>query len=163
MPLKGIPTVISPELLDALYRAGHGDEIVLADIHFPASSICRSGPKEIRADGHSIPVLLEAIMKLFPLDQYVPQPVALMELVSEDKARSMKTPVWDIYKTILEKAEQNPVNIEMVERFAFYNRAKEAFAIVHTGETAQYGNIILKKGLVSFDTSSTGNDHLNAK
>jgi L-fucose mutarotase len=148
MPLKGIPAILSPDLLFVLSSAGHGDEIVLADAHFPTSSVCRCGPKEVRADGHNVPALLEAILKLFPLDAYVDAPVAVMDRVPEDKARDLKVPVWDKYQQIVDEAENKIVTIEKVERFAFYERAKKSFAVVHTGETAQYGNIILKKGLV---------------
>jgi len=147
MPLKGIPVILSPDLLHCLASAGHGDEILLADTHFPSSSICRHGPKEIRADGHNIPQLLTAIMQLMPLDQYVVSPVALMDRVDSDKAKDLAVPVWSKYEDIINKAENKAVGIEYVERFAFYERAKTAFAIVHTGETAQYGNIILKKGV----------------
>lgn len=147
MPLKIIPNIISPELLFILASMGHGDEIVLADAHFPSSSICREGPKEVRADGIKIPQLLDAILTLLPLDQYVTTPVSLMDLVPSDKAKGLKTPVWDEYKTIIDKHEQQKIQVELVERFAFYERAKKAFAVVHTGETAQYGNIILKKGV----------------
>jgi len=146
MPLKGVPKILSPDLLHVLSSAGHGDEIVLADAHFPSSSICRSGPKEIRADGHGIPALLEAILKLYPLDPYVDSPVAVMQVVPSDK--DFVVTVWDKYQTIVDEAEQKKIVFEKVERFAFYERAKAAFAIVHTGETAKYGNIILKKGLV---------------
>jgi len=148
MPLKGIPAILSPDLLYVLSAAGHGDEIVLADAHFPTSSICRSGPREIRADGHNIPALLEAILKLFPLDAYVQYPVAVMDLVDADKKREFKVPVWTVYAAIVDRIEEKHIEYEKVERFQFYERAKKAFAVVHTGETAQYGNIILKKGLV---------------
>ena len=149
MPLKNIPFILSPELLYTLSAAGHGDEIVLADAHFPTSSVCKAGPKEIRADGHKIPELLEAILKVFPLDMYVEAPVALMEMVDSDKAKGMPTPpVWPKYQEIIDAAEDKKITVDFVERFAFYERAKKAFAVVHSGETAQYGNIILKKGLV---------------
>ncbi|XP_059160141.1 fucose mutarotase-like isoform X2 [Physella acuta] len=146
MPLKGIPNQLSPELLKTLAEMGHGDEIILADIHFPSASICSHGPKQIRADGLSATVLLEAIMQLFPLDQYVDYPVARMDLVSSDKEKGLKTPIWDKYQEILDAAEKKKVQIQYVERFDFYERAKKAFAIVHTGENQQYANIILKKG-----------------
>ncbi|KAI0209705.1 Fucose mutarotase [Lamellibrachia satsuma] len=120
---------------------------VLADAHFPTSSICRCGPREIRADGHDIPRLLEAILRLFPLDTYA-TPVTLMSLVPEDKARGLKVTVWKKYKEIAAKAEGREVSVQYLERFEFYERAKKAFAVVHTGETAQYGNIIIKKGVV---------------
>ncbi|CAL1526127.1 unnamed protein product [Lymnaea stagnalis] len=146
MPLKGIPNQLSPELLKALAEMGHGDEIILADIHFPTTSICACGPRQLRADGQSATDLLQAVMKLFPLDQYEDYPVARMDLVASDKIKGLKTPIWDKYQEILNEAEGKQVNIEYVERFAFYERAKKAFAIVHTGENQQYANIILKKG-----------------
>lgn len=147
MPLKGIPNVLSPHLLQVLALMGHGDEIVLADAHFPSSSICRNGPTEVRADGLDIPTLLDAVLTLLPLDQYVDFPVALMDLVPSDKAKNLPTPVWVKYREVIDKHESSQIQIEKVERFAFYERAKKAFAVVHTGETAQYGNIILKKGV----------------
>lgn len=148
MPLKGIPFIISPELLATLCRAGHGDEIVLADAHFPTSSVCMNGPQEIRADGHKIPELLEAILTLFPLDTYVESPCVVMDLVPEDQHQLKHVPVWSTYQEIASKAEKKQIILEKMERFAFYERAKKAFAVVHTGETAQYGNLIIKKGVV---------------
>ncbi|CAG09387.1 unnamed protein product, partial [Tetraodon nigroviridis] len=145
--LKGIPSVLSPELLYTLAKMGHGDELVLADANFPASSICACGPKEIRADGLGIPVLLEAILRLMPLDTYVTSPAAVMELVESDKSRGLKVPVWDAYNYLLSQAgSQSP--LELVERFAFYERAKKSFAVVATGETSLYGNLIVKKGVI---------------
>ncbi|KAG7512161.1 fucose mutarotase [Solea senegalensis] len=145
--LKGIPSVLSPELLYTLAKMGHGDELVLADANFPTSSICACGPQEIRADGLDIPQLLEAILKLLPLDTYVPSPAAVMDLVDMDKQRHLPVPVWDIYTNYLSQAgSQAP--LEMVERFTFYERAKKAFAVVATGEKALYGNLILKKGVI---------------
>ncbi|XP_062286618.1 fucose mutarotase [Scomber scombrus] len=145
--LLGIPSVLSPELLYALAKMGHGDELVLADANFPASSICACGPKEIRADGLGIPQLLEAILKLLPLDTYVHSPAAVMDLVDSDKQRCLAVPVWGSYTVLLEQAESH-APLEKVERFAFYERAKKAYAIVATGETALYGNLILKKGVI---------------
>ncbi|XP_006879916.1 PREDICTED: fucose mutarotase [Elephantulus edwardii] len=130
--LKGIPAILSPELLYALARMGHGDEIVLADGNFPTSSLCQCGPMEIRADGLGIPQLLEAILKLLPLDTYVESPAAVMELVPSDQARGLQTPVWRHYESLLNQAGcMTP--LEKVERFAFYERAKKAFAVVATG------------------------------
>uniref|UniRef100_A0A9L0TQ78 L-fucose mutarotase n=1 Tax=Equus caballus TaxID=9796 RepID=A0A9L0TQ78_HORSE len=99
--LKGVPALLSPELLFALARMGHGDEIVLADVNFPTSSICRCGPEEIRADGLGIPQLLEAVLKLLPLDTYVESPAAVMELEPSDWERGLQTPVWRSYESIL--------------------------------------------------------------
>ncbi|KAL4231062.1 hypothetical protein ACF0H5_008645 [Mactra antiquata] len=147
MPLKGIPSVISPDLLYVLASMGHGDELILADAHFPTSSICRFGPKEVRADGLTIPKLLEAVLTLMPLDTYVTHPVCLMDKVPEDKAKGLQTPIWTEYQVVIDNKENTQINIEKIDRFKFYERAKRAFAIVHTGELAQYGNIILKKGV----------------
>ncbi|XP_072484558.1 fucose mutarotase [Notamacropus eugenii] len=147
--LKGIPALLSPELLFALAKMGHGDEIVLADANFPTSSICRCGPVEVRADGLSIPQLLESILKLLPLDTYEPQSVVVMDLVESDKAKGLQTPdVWHTYKSLLSQAGFK-ADLGKMERFVFYEQAKKAFAVVATGETALYGNIILRKGVIA--------------
>ncbi|XP_007934970.2 fucose mutarotase [Orycteropus afer afer] len=148
--LKGVPALLSPELLYALARMGHGDEIVLADGNFPTASLCQHGAMEIRADGLGIPELLEAVLKLLPLDTYVESPAAVMELVASDQARGLQTPVWTHYESLLQMSGCWK-SLEKVERFAFYERAKKAFAIVATGDTALYGNIILKKGVLDSD------------
>jgi len=139
--LKGIPAILSPELLKILMEMGHGDEIVLADGNFPAASMARN---LVRLDGHDIPHILEAVLKLFPLDQYVDKPAALMGVVPGDDYVPV---IQDEYRKIVAKYEKN-ANIEEMERFAFYERAKNAYAIVATGEGAKYANIILKKGVV---------------
>uniref|UniRef100_A0A8C5Q965 Fucose mutarotase n=1 Tax=Leptobrachium leishanense TaxID=445787 RepID=A0A8C5Q965_9ANUR len=131
--LKGIPSVLSPELLYALARMGHGDEIVLADANFPASSTSKAGPELIRADGLGIPTLLEAILQLFPLDTYVLSPAAVMDLVENDKKRGLETPVWETYRTLLANVGCE-VPLQLVDRFQFYERAKKAFAVVATGK-----------------------------
>jgi L-fucose mutarotase len=139
--LKGIAPVIGPELLAVLCRMGHGDEIVLADAHFPGETI---GRRVLRADGVRIPELLDGILPLFELDQYVDAPVAMMAAVPGD---TLDPEVERAFRAAMEKHTGAPVTIERVERFAFYDRARAAFAVVMTGETAQYGNIILKKGV----------------
>lgn len=149
MPLKGIPSVLSPDLLHVLASAGHGDDIVIGDTNFPTASTCGHGPRQIRLDGQSNPELLKAILKLFPLDQYVDAPVALMDRVDNDKKRGLKVPVWPTYQQIINEAEGKEVQIEYVERFQFYERAKKAYAVIHTGETALYGCMIIKKGVIS--------------
>lgn len=148
MPLKQIPNALSPDLLHVLASMGHGDEIVLADANFPTASVCKSGPKEVRADGIDIPTLMDAILHLLPLDTYVDRPMALMDLVPSDKQKGLQTPVWEHYKAIAFKHQGKQISVQLVERFAFYERAKKAFAVVATGETALYGNIILKKGVL---------------
>ena len=138
--LKNISPLLSPELLKIMAEMGHGDELVIGDGNFPAASVAQ---RLVRADGHGVPELLEAILKLFPLDQYVSCPAALM-----DNGDSANPPaIWAAYKQIIESSEGDK-EIELVERFAFYERAKKAYAVVATGETAIYANIILKKGVV---------------
>lgn len=138
--LKGIPSILSPELLKILMEMGHGDELVIGDGNFPAAS---NAQRLIRCDGHGVPALLDAILTLMPLDTYVDAPVALMETTRGDP-RPM---IWDEYQRILAKHQK--VKMETVERFAFYERAKQAYAIIATGETALYANLILKKGVVT--------------
>jgi L-fucose mutarotase len=140
--LNGISSLISPELLKVLMEMGHSDEIVLADGNFPAASHAQ---RLIRADGHGIPELLDAILRLFPLDSYVDKPVALMQVVPGDTA---ETPIWNAYGEIIEARSGLAAPFEEVERFAFYDRAKNAYAIVATGEGALYANVILKKGVI---------------
>ena len=139
--LKGISPLISPALLETMARMGHGDELVLADAHFPGDSM---NAKVIRADGLRIPDLLEAILPLFELDTYVPHPLAMMEAVEGDK---LDPKVENSYLASIKKTNPNGPPIERIDRFAFYERTKTAFAVVMTGETAKYGNIILKKGV----------------
>lgn len=140
--LKNIPKILSPELVKILMEMGHGDEIVIADGNFPAEAI---GQRVVRCDGHGVPELLDGIMRLFPLDTYTDKPVMLMEVVKGDL---VVPTIWDEYKKIINKYEPENCKIEMIERFAFYERAKTAFAVVATGEEAIYANIILKKGVV---------------
>lgn len=120
---------------------------MLADANFPSTSTCRHGAKEIRADGLGIPELLTSILQLFPLDTYAP-PVYLMDLEPQDKERKLATPIWQVYKGIVNSAEDRNIELVTLERFAFYERAKNAFAVVVTSEAALYGNIILKKGVI---------------
>lgn len=141
--LKGIPSIISPELMKVLMEMGHGDEIVIADGNFPAGT-CASR-NLIRCDGHGVPEILDAILKFFPLDTYVEAPVALMEVTKGDTVVPV---IWNEYKEIIMKQSGPETKLEYVERFAFYERAKNAFAIVATSEAALYANIILKKGVV---------------
>lgn len=140
--LKNIPKILSPELVKILMEMGHGDEIVIADGNFPAEAI---GQRVVRCDGHGVPEILDGILQLFPLDTYTDKPVMLMEVVKGDP---VVPTIWDEYKTIINKYEPENCKIEMIERFAFYERAKTAFAVVATGEEAIYANIILKKGVV---------------
>jgi L-fucose mutarotase len=138
--LKGIAPCISPDLLKVLAEMGHGDEIVLADAHFPGHSI---NARVLRADGLGITTLLDGILPIFELDSYAP-PLAMMAAVPGDR---LDPKVEAAYLKVIRKHVPGAVAPERVERFAFYERAKKAFAVVMTGETAKYGNLILKKGV----------------
>ncbi len=144
--LIGIEPCISPDLLSALYKMGHGDEIVLADAFFPGNSV---NPRVIRADGIRIPRLLGGILSLISLDTYVQAPVAMMAPVPGD---SPDPAVEAAYRAEIDKRWPKTPQIEKIERFAFYERAAKAFAVVMTGETVKYANIILKKGVIPVST-----------
>jgi L-fucose mutarotase len=140
--LKEIPSILSPELLKIMMEMGHGDELVIGDGNFPSANYAQ---RLVRCDGHNIPELLDAILKFFPLDTYVNAPVVLMQAASDS---NVQMPIWNVYSEIINRYEKIEINIENIERFDFYERAKNAYAIVATGEKALYANIILKKGVV---------------
>ena len=143
--LKGIPAILSPELLKVLCEMGHGDRLVIGDGNFPAESMGKNAIV-LRADGHGIPELLDAILKVFPLDTYVEQPVCLMEVMPNDP---IETPIWNTYESIIEKYDPRGKSaIGTIERFAFYEQAKTVYAVIATGEQALYANIMLQKGIV---------------
>lgn len=139
--LKGISPLISPELLKVLCEMGHGDEIVLADANFPAESM---GQRVVRADGIGAAELLRAILPLFPLDQYDESNFVLMSVVPGDPTVPV---IWDEYRATLTAYEPD-AKIQTIDRFAYYERAKKAYCIVATDESAQYANILLKKGVI---------------
>ena len=134
--LKGISPLISPELLKILAEMGHGDELVISDAHFPAHAI---HPRVLRADGIGADALLAGIIPLFELDSYA-TPIIMMEAVAGD---SLDPAVEAKYRAALGYEGE----IERIERYAFYERARHAYAVLVSGETAKYGNIILKKGV----------------
>lgn len=138
--LKGIPKIISPELLKILAEMGHGDEIVIADGNFPAAGNARI---LVRADGHGACELLEAILILFPLDTYVENPVTCMKVVEGDTAVPV---IWEDFRKSVKAYSDS--EFEFLERNAFYEKARKAFAIIATGESALYANLILKKGVI---------------
>ena len=140
--LIGVDPVISPELLDTLFRMGHGDELVLGDAFFPGNSF---NSRVIRADGIRIPALLNGILALINLDSYVSNPVIMMAAVPGD---NLDPETEKSYRTVIDKYWPKTPPVERMERFAFYDRCKKAFAVVMTGETVKYGNIILKKGVI---------------
>jgi L-fucose mutarotase len=141
--LRGIPPILSPELLKIMMEMGHGDELVIADGNFPAATCAR---RLVRADGHGVPPVLEAVLRFFPLDPYVKHPVCLMAVVKGDPT---KPAIWRTYKDICAGKPAFPGKFGMIERFEFYERAKQAYAVVATSETALYANILLKKGVVT--------------
>jgi L-fucose mutarotase len=140
--LKNVPPILSPDMLRVLMEMGHGDEIVLADGNFPAASMAQ---RLLRCDGHGVPELLEAVLKFFPLDTFVDQPVALMSVVPGDDT---KPTIWEQYRSIVVASGEKFSDFEFIERFAFYERAKKAYAVVATSEKALYANVILKKGVL---------------
>ena len=143
--LKGIPYQISPELLKVLDEMGHTDELVIADGNFPAETMGKNGIV-LRMDGHGVPEILEAILQVFPLDQYVEKPVSLMERVPGDNA---DVSIWKTYEKMIEKEEPRGTSvIQKLERFTFYEEAKKAYCVIATSETSQYANVILQKGCV---------------
>lgn len=140
--LKGIAPVVGPELLSTLCAMGHGDEIVFADAHFPAESL---GPDVIRCDGVDINTLLEGVMPLIVLDQYDKQNAIMMEVVPGDTCDES---VEKGYLEIINKNEKKAQKITKIERFDFYDQARDAFAIVISGDVRKYANLILKKGVI---------------
>lgn len=143
--LKGIPKILSPELLKVLCEMGHSDRLVIADGNFPAESMGKDAIV-IRMDGHGACDVLEAILQVFPLDTYVEKPVNLMEVMPGD---TVETPIWDEYKKLVTAVDDRGADaVGNIERFAFYEEAKKAYAIIATGEGALYANIMLQKGVV---------------
>lgn len=140
--LKNLSPLLSPELLKILCEMGHGDEIVLADGNFPAASY---HDRVVRLDAHGGVEVLKAIMSVFPLDTYAENNAMLMEIVPGD---DVETPIWAEYDAVLKEAEGDVVRTGHIERFAFYERAKKAYAVIATGEGALYANLILKKGVI---------------
>ena len=142
--LKGLPAILSPELLKILCEMGHGDELVIGDGNFPAASCAQ---RLVRLDGHGVCEILDAILRVFPLDTYVEHPVQLMEVMPGDP---VETPIWAEYAETVKKYEKRGTTaIGTIERFAFYEEARKAYAVIATGETALYANVMLQKGVVT--------------
>ena len=139
--LKGISKILSPELLKILSEMGHGDEIVIADGNFPSENY---GKRVIRADGHGGEAILDAVLSLIPLDTYADDNFILMQVVPGD---NVNPTIWEDYRKIANKWDKN-VKEGSLERFAFYEKAKQAYAIIATGGSAIYAYIILKKGVI---------------
>ena len=145
--LKGIPAILSPELLKVLCEMGHSDRLVIADGNFPAETMGKNSIV-IRMDGHGVPEILDAILQVMPLDTYVEKPVNLMQLMPNDVGK-IATPIWDTYKEIVAKYDSRGAEaVSNIDRFEFYDEAKEVYCIIATGETAVYANVMLQKGVV---------------
>jgi L-fucose mutarotase len=140
--LKGIPSLLSPDLMHALLSMGHGDEIVLADGNFPAPSHAK---RLVRADGLGVCALLEAIVGFLPLDAFVEDRAVVMAVVDP---KAPEPAIWEEFRRILADGEGSPVDLTAIERSAFYERARRAYCIVATSERALYANLLLKKGVV---------------
>lgn len=139
--LKTIPACIGPDLIHAMMSMGHGDELVLADADFPGPGLAR---RLIRADGVPLPALLEAVLRLMPLDPFASKPAITMDYHAWS---ANEPPSYAIFRNIIRAAEPRVEDFEYVERFAFYERARQAYAVVMTGEAD--GNLILKKGALA--------------
>ena len=137
--LKGVPPQLSPELLATLAEMGHGDEIAIVDGNYPAHS---SGPPVIRADGLGTPELVEAVLELMPLDTFTDANVWYM-----DNGEEVKPEVWKEFDAVL-AASGEDARVQPIDRFEYYDRAQDAYAIVATSETKLYACIILKKGVI---------------
>ncbi len=140
--LKKIPHIIPPELLKILSEMGHGDEIVIGDGNFPSSSLAR---RIVRMDASGVEEVLSAVLELFPLDTYAPN-VILMEKMACDEA--LEIPIWKKIEEIADKGDPGFSSLVHIDRFAFYDRAAAAYAVIATGERQIYANVILKKGVI---------------
>lgn len=140
--LKNIPNIISPELLKILSEMGHGDEIVIADGNFPSTTCAK---RLIRADGHNVPEILEAVLTLIPLDTYSQSPIHLMSIVPGD---NVVPTIWNEYESIVKSHFPQFTSFNSIERFDFYEKAKQSYAVIATSEKSLYANIILTKGVL---------------
>lgn len=143
--LKNIPQILSPQLLKVLCEMGHSDRIVITDGNFPVESMGKNSIV-VRCDGHGVPEILDAILRVFPLDEAIEKPVSLMAVSEGDDT---ETPIWDTYKEIVGNYDERGESaFTEIERFAFYEEAKKAYALVYCGETSLYANIMLQKGVI---------------
>jgi len=140
--LKTLDPLLGPELLHLLASMGHGDEVAVVDANFPAAACAR---RLVRLDGVDAPRVLQAMLTLLPLDSFVDAPMATMAVVGDSAA--VPEAVLDFQRAAT-RAEGRQVKVTALERQAFYARAREAFAIVQTGETRLYGNVLVRKGVI---------------
>ena len=141
--LKGIPSILPPELLKIMMEMGHGDTLVIGDGNFPAAACAK---RLVRCDGHSVVPVLEAVLNLFPLDTPDSDPVRVMQVQDRN---APQPEIWKEFQRVIAAYEPAKTELFEVERFEFYEQAKKAYVVVATGETAIYANIILKKGVIA--------------
>jgi L-fucose mutarotase len=145
--LKHIPPLLTPDALHALASMGHGDDMAIVDANFPAAHVARkSGARLVTLAGATTPQALAAVLRLLPLDDFVPDAAWTMQVVGDPDA--VPAPVAE-FATVLHQAGERPA--ASLERFAFYERAQAAFVILQTGEQRKYGNILLRKGVIASD------------
>ncbi len=146
--LKNIPSILSPELLKVLAEMGHGDRICIGDGNFPGASMAKPNNNIlVRADGHGVPELLDAILQVIPLDEYVEHPVMLMQKMECDG--DLQIPIWKEYEKIVAKYDARGASaIGSYERFRFYDEARTCYCVLQSGESAVYANVILQKGVI---------------
>ena len=146
--LKNVPAILSPELLKVLAEMGHSDRICIGDGNVPGARMAKAkNAIFLRADGHGVPEILEAILQVMPLDAYVETPAMIMETGEQDKG--LHIPIWDVYKDIIAKYDdRGAAAVGQYERFKFYDDAMDCYCILQTGETEIYANIILQKGVI---------------
>lgn len=143
--LKKVSKILTGDLLKALCDMGHGDELVIADANFPAETCAK---RLIRLPGLNGVSVTDAILDVFPLDTYS-DPAVIMDLTDSDKEKGMAKPIiWDMYQTVLCEKEKRPIELTKIERYDFYERAKNAYLVIQTGEERQYGNLLLVKGVI---------------
>ncbi|GGH07567.1 transporter [Alsobacter metallidurans] len=143
--LKGLDPVLGPDLLGTLRAMGHGDDIAIVDTNFPAAAM---GRPVIRLDGLPATRVLDAVLSVLPLDDFTPEAAWRMEVVGDAGA---EMPIFDEFRRVIVAREGASFRLASLERFAFYERVRKAFAVVVSGETRLYGNILLKKGVVRPD------------
>jgi L-fucose mutarotase len=140
--LKGIDPLLHADLLHVLRAMGHGDELAIVDANFPATTM---GRRVVRMDGVSATRALEAVLSVLPLDDFVEAPCTRMEVVGDPDA---VPEICEAFQAIVDRSESRHLELARLERFAFYARAREAFALIQTGETRLYGNLLVKKGVI---------------
>jgi L-fucose mutarotase len=150
--LKNIPALLTPDALHALASMGHGDDLAIVDANFPAASVCaQGGALLVDLTGVGAPDVLRAVLCLMPVDDFEPEPLRVMQVVGD--AAAVPAPVAEFRSVLAHAGERAPVSLE---RHVFYEQARSAFVVFRTGEPRKYGNILLRKGVISSDETESG-------